>query len=112
MNFFRLRAHREPFRGPGISIFGGDYPPNSDDVGIFKPLVCTRVSWAKGITSEPILTITDEAAQELMDSLWYSGIRPTSGEGNVGQIGAMKEHLNDMRKLVFKEDRRDEHGKS
>lgn len=39
-----------------------------------------------------------------MDALWSAGIRPSNGEGNVGQIGAMKAHLEDMRALVFKKE--------
>lgn len=41
---------------------------------------------------------------KLMDALWSAGIRPSNGEGNVGQIGAMKAHLEDMRALVFKKE--------
>ncbi len=43
-----------------------------------------------------------EDAQALMDELWHAGIRPSSGEGSVGQIGATEKHLSDMRKLVEK----------
>ncbi len=58
---------------------------------------------AFGAVLEPTFRLDPQGAQKLIDELWRLGIRPSSGEGNVGQIGAMKEHLNDMRKLVFKE---------
>ncbi len=51
----------------------------------------------------PSFTLTNEAAQSLMDSLWDCGIRPTAGQGSAGQLAATERHLADMRTLVFKE---------
>ena len=53
--------------------------------------------------SEPFLEVLPEDAQSLMDALWQCGIRPTNGEGSGGQLAATQYHLEDMRKLVFKE---------
>lgn len=50
---------------------------------------------------EPPLSLLPEEAQELMDELYLAGIRP-SEEGTAGQLAAVKYHLEDMRKLVFK----------
>lgn len=50
----------------------------------------------------PTVNMSNENAQELMDAMWEAGVRPSNGEGNVGQIGAMREHLEDMRRIVFK----------
>lgn len=50
----------------------------------------------------PGLTISLTAAQELMDSLWQSGIRPSDGKGSSAEVNAVKYHLEDMRRLVFK----------
>ena len=55
-----------------------------------------------GSVIPPMMTMGKDEAQALMDAMWNAGIRPSSGEGNVGQIGAMREHLEDMRRLVFK----------
>ena len=44
-----------------------------------------------------MLTLEDPECQNLMDALWQSGVRPSNGEGNVGMIGAMKEHIQDLR---------------
>lgn len=49
----------------------------------------------------PLLTLEEDQAQELMDALWKGGLRPTKGRGSVGQLDAVKEHLDDMRKIVF-----------
>ena len=40
------------------------------------------------------------AAQDLLDDLWRAGIRPSNGEGSVGEIGTIKNHLADMRKIA------------
>lgn len=45
--------------------------------------------------------LTPLHAQQLMDQLWACGIRPSSGDGNVGAMAAVQEHLKDLRKLVF-----------
>ena len=57
--------------------------------------------YEKGALADPCITIHDDDAQALMDSLWKAGIRPSNGEGNVGQIGAMREHLEDTKESVI-----------
>ena len=52
---------------------------------------------------EPSLRMPAQAAQRLMDELWRVGVRPSNGESNAGQLGALERHLEDMRKLVFEE---------
>lgn len=49
----------------------------------------------------PTCTLTMDSAQMLMDELWNCGVRPSNGEGSVGQIGAIKSHLEDMRTIAF-----------
>jgi hypothetical protein len=51
--------------------------------------------------SEPTAAMRAEQAQELMDSLWDCGFRPTQGAGSAGQLDAVKYHLEDMRKIAF-----------
>ncbi len=48
------------------------------------------------------VTMTTEAAQELMDSLWQCGLRPSEGSGSAGALAATQRHLEDLRALVFK----------
>lgn len=47
------------------------------------------------------LRLSEDEAQQFCDSLWAAGVRPTNGEGSVGQLSAVQEHLEDMRKLAF-----------
>lgn len=47
----------------------------------------------------PTLSLTNEAAQQLMDQLWICGLRPTEGTGSAGSLAATERHLEDMRRL-------------
>ena len=50
---------------------------------------------------DPFMSIGTEMAQELMDSLWNCGVRPSEqGADNVGKEKALLNHLEDMRRLV------------
>ena len=53
-------------------------------------------------TIRPALSIDATTAQELMDTLYTCGIRPTEGKGSAGSLEATERHLADMQKLVFK----------
>lgn len=55
----------------------------------------------EGALVEPFMTLTPDAAQQLMDELWQCGLRPSEGEGSAGQAAAMQRHLDDMRTLTF-----------
>ena len=51
----------------------------------------------------PTLSLTAEKAQQLMDDLWQCGLRPSEGSGSAGQLAAVERHLEDFRRLVFKD---------
>ena len=55
----------------------------------------------EGQYMEPTIRLDRDEAQRLMNELWSVGVRPSSGEGNFGQLGATERHLEDMRRLVF-----------
>jgi len=48
------------------------------------------------------IKMDDSEAQKLCDELWKAGFRPRNGEGSTGQLAAMKDHLQDLRKICFK----------
>jgi len=52
---------------------------------------------------QPTFRIAPEAAQQFMDSLWKSGLRPTEGTGSAGSLAATEKHLSDMRAIVSKQ---------
>ena len=53
-----------------------------------------------GLRVQPLMEIGRDEAQVLTDALWDAGLRPTGGAGSVGQLGAVKVHLEDMRAIV------------
>ena len=54
----------------------------------------------QGSLVEPLFNLDSDEAQALMDAMWNVGVRPSNGEGNVGMIGAMKEHLASLKEDV------------
>jgi len=50
------------------------------------------------------MSITRESAQSIVDELHRLGFRPTTKEPPQGELAATKYHLEDMRRLVFKEE--------
>lgn len=56
----------------------------------------------QGALVGPFMVIDRTEAQQLMQGLWNAGFRPNNGEGTSAQVTAMKEHLADLRRLVFK----------
>ena len=61
-------------------------------------VVNREVPWPKFIE----LPMMSDAAQSLFDALWKVGFRPHNGESSQAHVEALKYHLEDMRKLVFK----------
>lgn len=52
----------------------------------------------------PTFNLSNKETQHLMDQLWDCGLRPTAEVGTTKQVGALKNHLADLQKLVFKYD--------
>lgn len=65
------------------------------------------ITWEKVEPGESINAIASvstesvEPLQLLMDSLWSSGVRPKFSVDAPGALSATKDHLADMRRLVF-----------
>ena len=49
----------------------------------------------------PLIRLQQKEAQQLMNTLWDAGLRPAGAAGSAGQLGAVENHLADMRKIVF-----------
>jgi hypothetical protein len=47
------------------------------------------------------IEVNDEDAQIFVEQLWNLGIRPHAARGTQGQLQAIENHLNDMRKIAF-----------
>ena len=63
-----------------------------------EPLMLRKVE--PGPIQEPTLSISENAAQSLMDDLWNLGIRPKEAD-SPGELRATRFHLDDMRKIAF-----------
>ena len=61
----------------------------------------TMVPIAEGDSLPHAGTLGPDQCQELMDSLWMIGVRPTAGSGSAGSLKATEKHLEDMRKIAF-----------
>jgi len=55
-----------------------------------------------GSYADPVVKLSPEEAQGMMDALYEAGVRPAAAAGSVGQLKAVAYHLEDMRALVFK----------
>ena len=75
------------------------------DIPSRKVFVCTELKWSEMeeglIYPQSPVTIDRSEGQELMDTLWTCGIRPTEGAGTAGSMRAVENHLKDMQKIVF-----------
>lgn len=95
---WQISAQREIWSNE-IAIRIGLRSPNGFDVA----LPVTMVGVTPGEIVQPTIRLPFEAAQTMMDELWQAGCRPSQGVGSVGQLESTKYHLEDMRRLVFKE---------
>ncbi len=82
----------------------GLYVTGSKDGKAFKALPVEFTGTERYEHIEPCITIDSKTElQELMDDLWSSGLRPSARANEYkAQLGSMRDHLNDMRTLVFK----------
>lgn len=65
-----------------------------------RPVVFEAIQDEAQTLGEPMLVLSNVAAQSLIDELWQVGLRPTQGQQSEGQMAATTKHLNDMRTLV------------
>jgi len=95
---------REIRRGVGIYIYQFD---EALDELFQGKLTFTKVE-GSNTAMDPAVDIDRREIQRtnvlqvMMDDLWNCGVRPTEGSGSAGSLKATQNHLEDMRKLVFK----------
>jgi hypothetical protein len=88
--------------GTGIHIF--ERNQLGDLVGVAQPIVIEKVEH-QGEAFRPaiLLPIAQQGLlQEIVDQAWDMGIRPRYAKETVPEVTAIKYHLEDMRRLVFK----------
>ncbi len=70
------------------------------DIYMAQPLEMKKSKVGDAV--EPFLEIDKDEAQQLIDSLWDCGLRPSEGSGSAGAMLAVQKHLADMQRIVFK----------
>ena len=73
-----------------------------DDRGtsIAKPVILERIEEGTYV-SEPTMRLSNQAAQMLIDELWFCGLRPSEGTGSAGSLAATERHLKDMQAVAM-----------
>jgi hypothetical protein len=100
-NFLFFEASRNHMRnGVDIWIAEGNRKQNlvTDMTMRIEPFDDIDMS----LIRDPSMVLSLDSAQSLMDALWDAGVKPSGGEGHTAHIRALNAHLDDMRKLVFK----------
>lgn len=67
-------------------------------------LYAGHLSWqhvVEGAEAPATQSLDLAGAQELIDSLWQCGLRPSEGSGSAGALAATERHLADMRQIAF-----------
>lgn len=72
---------------------------NTGQRSVAQRVVMTPVE--RGAYVAPTMVMDDDLAKRLMDALWQSGVRPSHDVTSTGQLGAMKEHIADLRRIAF-----------
>lgn len=95
----KFYTERHPY-GRRLGLHMAKELPNGK-VAAVTAITYTALSEAE-ISPPPVINLTDDEAQMLMDSLWSVGLRPSEGSGSAGAMLATQNHLADMRKLAAK----------
>jgi hypothetical protein len=86
-----------------IAVLIAERNHHGEIIAYAEPMQLTKLTPEQrgGDELRETMNLHDEEAQQLLDELWRIGIRPSNGEGSVGQLAATERHLADMRTLVF-----------
>lgn len=96
----KLRAHAEPkWYSNSIALYFYEKAQQDGKTSYVSDLVMTTAEEGQLIEPSEALTVSLETAQELMDSLWQCGLRPSEGSGSAGALKATETHLKDMQEI-------------
>ncbi len=99
----RFNAQREAFSGC-ISLRGIVDHLDNKRAGMTFINLCTL---DPGEAVRPFLELEESEAQNLIDTLWQAGLRPSDGTGSAGQLAATQAHLEAMQDIAIGLLRRD-----
>lgn len=99
-----VKVYNTPWEG-GVQVLLVDHgigAPGERPRSVVTNMEFTTIDAGDVYPQEPTFRLRHLEAQQLMDSLWDCGLRPTAGKGSAGQLVAVENHLKDMRRLVSK----------
>jgi len=96
------------YRGPAdlwprfdVYFFKRGLTPDGQEITTYAHEVVAETVVGEGVMVNPSLQLSPQQVQDLMDQLWRDGVRPAAFGGE-GHLGALQNHLQDMRKIAFK----------
>lgn len=94
---FRCVAERHHF-GQTVSIYM--VQETLTHVSVAQPIQMMSVPKEDVSTFPALMSMSMGMAQELMDSLWQAGLRPSEGTGSAGALKATQDHIKDLRDQI------------
>jgi hypothetical protein len=82
----------------GIAIHLYEKRPDGS-ISILSNLIFETYGLNEAIPGNSEIVLPTETAQELMDSLWQCGLRPSEGSGSAGSLRATENHLKDLQSI-------------
>lgn len=94
-----FHAHAEPkWYSRSIAIYFYEKLDNGQTAFV-ENIVMKTVGEDEAVEPSDTFSVPLETAQELMDSLWQCGIRPSEGTGSAGSLKATQDHLKDLQEF-------------
>jgi hypothetical protein len=100
---YKIHTQRDFARFNDYSLFIAKYVMENGKCQGYR----ANVQWEpieEGSLFGESLTVPAQDMQYLMDQMWRCGIRPT-WEHSEGQLGATRDHLKDLRTLLFNKEK-------
>jgi hypothetical protein len=85
----------------GVFVFGKSRGKHTVAKSVTLQIIENEADYAS-VAREPLFYLDTHYAQQLMDSLWQAGLRPSEGAGSAGAMAAVEKHLADMRTIAFR----------
>jgi len=100
--FRNFHVHAEPrWQAHGIMLHFYERQQNGD-ISLLSGLQFTTVKEGESVEPQESIVMPLETAQELIDSLWQCGLRPSEGSGSAGSLKATENHLKDLQTLSWR----------
>lgn len=96
----RAQVIQSPYYRDRLLMLGSQSPRHGGGKFSYATLTFHELEQGEAIPFEGSTHIDKDGCQELIDSLWNAGFRPTNIEAGEERVQAIKDHLGDMRAIV------------